>query len=381
MLCDTFYHRSVLRTIILVALLLFSIYPALASGKITLTKEEQAWLALKHTIRVRVNKVPPFMFIEPKPSGIAIDYFNHVAQRVGLDILYVTDTIGFPKSLQDLEKERRHFDLILHMRRTPERDKKFALSNEYILTPQVIITRDKSSFVSNMRDLEGKTVVVERGYMIIAKLQQDYPGIQLLECDSTLEALKAVSTSQGDAYLGNLTKASYLIRNHGFGNLKVAAPTPYKDHNQVLAVRKDWPELVTIFNKVIAQMTPEEHQHIQNKWLTIDYEYGVSIADVLKWILGLVSLASVIIIIILFWNRRLNKKIKKRLKTEQALKESENRLENFYEAAFEGIVISEKGKIKDFNNQFAKIIGYRPDELVGVDLVNLVAEEDREMVL
>jgi PAS domain S-box-containing protein len=80
-------------------------------------------------------------------------------------------------------------------------------------------------------------------------------------------------------------------------------------------------------------------------------------------------------------NEQLNKEIAERKKVEEALKESENRLENFYEAAFEGIVISEKGKIKDFNNQFTKIIGYGPDELTGLDLVKLVTEEDREMVL
>jgi len=67
--------------------------------------------------------------------------------------------------------------------------------------------------------------------------------------------------------------------------------------------------------------------------------------------------------------------------TEEALKESEDRLMSFYDATFEGIAISEKGKIIDFNNQFTKIIGYERDELIGMDVINLLAKEDRELVI
>jgi PAS domain S-box-containing protein len=67
--------------------------------------------------------------------------------------------------------------------------------------------------------------------------------------------------------------------------------------------------------------------------------------------------------------------------SEDALRESEERLKSFYDAAFEGIAITEKGKFIDVNGRFAELFGYEPDELIGSEVMNLVAEEDREFVL
>ncbi len=73
--------------------------------------------------------------------------------------------------------------------------------------------------------------------------------------------------------------------------------------------------------------------------------------------------------------------VTKRKQAEEALKESEARLKSYYQAAFEGIAISEQGKIIDFNRQIADIFGYERDELIGKEVMDLVAEEDRDFVL
>ena len=50
------------------------------------------------------------------------------------------------------------------------------------------------------------------------------------------------------------------------------------------------------------------------------------------------------------------------------------------EAAFEGIVITESGKIQEVNDQFAEMLGYRPSELVGRPAVDTVAPVSRDVV-
>ena len=79
-------------------------------------------------------------------------------------------------------------------------------------------------------------------------------------------------------------------------------------------------------------------------------------------------------------NEKIYREIKERTHVEAALRESEQRLKRFYHAAFEGMVITEQGKVIDFNRQYADIFGYEPDELIGKDVLDLVAEEDRELV-
>ncbi len=234
---------------------------------IKLTSEERAWLASGHTVRARVSYWPPFMFIEPEPSGIAVDYLKAVAVQTGLQIQFVPDTIGWKKSVEDLTGAKDHYDLILTMKRTPEREAMIAITDDYLFLPWVVISRDDADPISGFQDLQGKTVSVERGYVMQKKLKDEFPGINLLVTDNSLSALEAVSTGQAYAYVGDLAKATYLMKHHGLYNLKVAASTPFQSHNQAMGVRKDWPELVSIINKALSAIDKSEKQAILEKWV------------------------------------------------------------------------------------------------------------------
>jgi PAS domain S-box-containing protein len=60
-------------------------------------------------------------------------------------------------------------------------------------------------------------------------------------------------------------------------------------------------------------------------------------------------------------------------RAEAALRESERRLRTLAEASFEGICISENGRILDVNDQFAAMFGYGRDELIGREVFSLIA--------
>ena len=72
--------------------------------------------------------------------------------------------------------------------------------------------------------------------------------------------------------------------------------------------------------------------------------------------------------------------ISQRIGDEQALRESEERLALFAATTFEGIVISERGRILDCNEQFARMLGYTVQELKGRLIEELVVPEERERV-
>jgi PAS domain S-box-containing protein len=64
-----------------------------------------------------------------------------------------------------------------------------------------------------------------------------------------------------------------------------------------------------------------------------------------------------------------------------ALRESEERFRILADAAFEGIAITEDGRFTDVNDQFARMLGYEPDELRGREVSILLPAEDRERVV
>jgi PAS domain S-box-containing protein len=69
-------------------------------------------------------------------------------------------------------------------------------------------------------------------------------------------------------------------------------------------------------------------------------------------------------------------------RTLTQLRESEERFKNLAAAAFEGICISENGRILDVNNQFLTMFGHgQRDEMIGRQIIELVAPESRELVM
>ncbi|HJQ29225.1 MAG TPA: PAS domain S-box protein, partial [Rubrobacter sp.] len=66
---------------------------------------------------------------------------------------------------------------------------------------------------------------------------------------------------------------------------------------------------------------------------------------------------------------------------EQALRESEERFRSLSDASFEGVAISENGRILETNRAFAEMYGYETSELVGMSAEDLIAPESRELAL
>jgi len=289
--------------------------PTSTAPAIDLSPAERQWLAEKHTVRARVSDYPPYMINKPASMGMSVEYLAAVAKRIGFQVAFVPAAHGWPESMQDVMGPRQHYDLLLTMNRTPEREQQFALTTDYLTAPWVIYTRDDSPYYSGLEALNGQTIASEKGYVITGKLKADYPTIRLLEVNSSTDALLAVSTGQADAYIGNLANSNYLIRANHLHNLTVAAPTPFGSHTQAMAVRKDWQVLAGLIDKGIAAMTREERSAIDQKWGVVEFRKQIDYT--LAW--QILAGAGLLLLAFFFWNRRLVREINLRLQTEQEL--------------------------------------------------------------
>jgi PAS domain S-box-containing protein len=70
-----------------------------------------------------------------------------------------------------------------------------------------------------------------------------------------------------------------------------------------------------------------------------------------------------------------------RKKAEESLTESEERYKTLSKASFEGVVLTEKGKVLEVNEQICKILGCKKSELVGKSVMDFVAPESKEFVI
>jgi PAS domain S-box-containing protein len=76
-------------------------------------------------------------------------------------------------------------------------------------------------------------------------------------------------------------------------------------------------------------------------------------------------------------NDQLWHEIGERKRAEEALRDSETRFRRVTEAAFEGIAVTERGKLIDVTNKLAKLFGYQPKELIGKSLSELIEPKVR----
>jgi signal transduction histidine kinase/response regulator of citrate/malate metabolism len=312
----------------------FGQWPRLSAATgVTLTSEERAWLDKQHTVRVRIADWPPFLIVsdnEP-PQGIVIEYLRLIGERTGIRFKNEVTDQPLAEFLESM-KQRQGPDMTAVIVPTPERDQYLSFSKTYISSPYVIFIRGQDKPILDISGLAGKNLAVPRGFAMQEQLVRDYPAIRLALFDSDEEALEAVATGQADAYIGNLTVASHIIHRRGFSSLQVTAAGPFKEQSISMGNRNDWPELTSIINKALASITAEEKTAIRNKYLAIKYEQGINKAEVLKWLLIVGGAASGIVLVFLFWNRRLSHEIRNRKQTEKALKKARDDAETANQA-------------------------------------------------
>ena len=341
--------------------------------EILLTPEEAAWLSEHKILRVAGPKAfPPFYYYEKDGAvkGIAYDYIRFIMEQLGVE-MEIQRNLPWPDVLRKARK--KEIDVISCAAKSAEREAYLSFSNPYLTFPFVIISRRDGPFISGIDDLHGIKVSLIKKVSTYEWLKRDKIDVIPHFVNTPLEGLKAVSVGLADAYIGNLAAVSYMIEKNGLANLKIAAPTPYGDYNLYFAVRKDWPQLVSMINKALGAMTPEEHAAIRNRLLPVRYEHGIRKADILKWVLGISGISVLIFMLILFWNRTLRREIRERKQAEEALRESEARYRELVENAVLGIFqVTKEGKFLMANQRMANIFGYDSQQDFFDDVDNIV---------
>lgn len=293
------------------------------------SSQEQIWLDKKPTVRFRVIENPPEQFIENgKPEGVSIDYAKLVCKTYQIDCQFVPLLGGtFLEALHKVGKSDGP-DAMLTGRRTPERERFLLFTTEYLFTPSVILTRKNVPNIFSIDDLRGKKVVVEKGYVIMTRLKEMIPNIEFIEVTNTPKALEILAGGIGDAYVGNLTAATFLTSKLRLSNLIIAAPTNFPIQGEAMMVRPDWPELVSLINKTIGALSIENKQAIQNRWYSLQFHGGAWKPYAIWTSLFLVILAMIVPVLI-YWNRRLRTQ---RLELATVLKEREELISRLLKA-------------------------------------------------
>ncbi len=257
---------------------------AVGGPDLRLTEEEKQFLSRTPTVRYAIDEAgwPPFEFMDAKGEvrGVASDYLHVIGRRLGIEF-HKVDSPDWEAALDGVQT--RNIDLLPSAAQTPERSQYMGFTDAYVSSPMVMVTRNDVDFIPSMSQLAGRRVGVVKGYASDELLTDKHPDITLSRHLSTQEGLSRLASGEIDVFVDNLAAAIHAITSHGLANLKISGQTPYA-FDLRMAVRADWPLLLSAVNKVLGSMTQQEHAAIYDRWVGLSISAPFPWKKLLPWI-------------------------------------------------------------------------------------------------
>lgn len=245
-------------------LLCFALLFSYSSHAVTLTVEEQKWIAANPEITLGADfSWPPYDFLNQhnEHDGIAADILKLVSEKSGLNIVIKPDVWA-------TTMEKMHAGEFMGLScaaATQDRQQFCSSPNLISACPSALSCNSPSrTDIHSIDDLSGLTVVVNRDSYLHHWLINHYPQLNLLLTSSNDESLAAVSFSNADVYIGNIAVATSIMKQHYLSNLRVVARPPELTTDTAIAIDKRYPLLHSIMEKSLATITNEEKQQIHD---------------------------------------------------------------------------------------------------------------------
>ncbi len=312
-----------------------------------LSKKEKGWIQ-KHPVITysEINWKPLSIIENGKMKGIFGDFMDLISEKTGLEFKYIPSKTW--KEVIEKFKNKK-IDLLPS---NPQILNLGLISKVYKTYPMIIVTSNRYRYVSNLNDLIDKTIAVPKYYTSYNYLVKNYPKIKLLTTKDIDSALTLVESGKADAFIGHIATTIYHMTNLNATNLKIAGTTNFEFKHAYL-IQKDFPVLLSIINKALDSITPQEKAKIYAKWADTSFQKETDFELIIKIVL-------LFIIILLFILYRLSQ-LKKKHTLISKLKE---RLELALLGNNDGLWD------RDFTNntvyrspRWKEIIGYKDEEL------------------
>ena len=253
-----------LNTILLLVLLHGSMSGPLCAQEVSLTEEERAWLKAHPDIQFGyTDALEPEVVVNPDGtySGMVVDFLDDLNGKLGTDFGLRIDSI--PNILE--KAKTKEVDGILNIH--PEYGDSLGLlkTRGYWASYPTVFTRRDVSF-KGPDDFGSKRVAIINGVYATEKLIKHYgEEATILKVDNALKGFRSVGKGDADLFLRASFQAYYITKYQLFGLVPAYVFLDYPD-KFCLAIRPDWPELVSILNKGIASFSQNDLDAIVAKW-------------------------------------------------------------------------------------------------------------------
>lgn len=320
-------------------------------SKVRFTIEEQAFIKDNPVLKFSEINWKPLSIIEEDNSynGLMKDYLNIIQDVSGLKFEFTPST-SFAKVISDFKAEKLPFTPIIG---GYEIRREFGvLSDSYMTFSYAVVSNKKATFINDLNALNFKKIALPKFHTSNLYIKKNYPNIEIVETNSIEEALSLVAKGEVFATIEAMPVSIFYIKNY-YPNLKIIGLSEDKFTLNFL-VQKNKPELLSIINKVLASITYEQREQIQDKWVKVKVDTAMDYSILYKAI----GLFLVVLVIFSFFYTKLSKaKYLLTLKTKD-LKEQKEIFETLFNDTTDSLALLKDSKFIDCNAASLKLLGY-----------------------
>ncbi|MGY1449370.1 ATP-binding protein [Pseudomonas chlororaphis] len=277
--------------------------PLIQASSIELSPEERDWIAQHPLLRVGVDEnLEPFEYLrEGRLHGRAEQYLELVSLATGLQFQYVP---GKNASVREQMLLDGQVDLLSsHLRFKSQPDNPAIKALVYHTTSPIIVTRVDRPDIFDLDQLQGKTVMIPNVERYERMFSERSIHARLIKSMSALEMLSKVADGSADAVVAIETFLMPYLYRRFQGRLEVSGVVGSQLLLVSIAVRADNTRLVSILEKVLRSISPEQRKAIYEQWyhdLHVDEPTLLSISSHYLHALILATLALVSLCIFVF---------------------------------------------------------------------------------
>lgn len=332
------------------------------------TEEEKQWLKKhKNLVYSSDQSSPPLRYKgqeDGQYKGIVVDLINSLSIQIGRDFYFKPNTWWKESFINPVDDSIRFFDLIP----SKERENKFIFTDPIYTLSANILKDKKSQNINNYSDLKGKTIAIPEGDYSINFLKQRVDNINIVLTPDVKTGVNYLMSGKVDAVVGDEPVLQYYVISYELSEKYSVLNTPIYTKKAVLAVPKQYEELVGILNKGIFRLQKNGvYKDLNKKWYSIynevdDVLYDRGIIPSIYIFIGIILIS-----IYIFYSYTYLLKIEIKRKTEEVI-ENKKALEATFNSITDIIMlIDESYNIVESNKvfyDFISAIQYKKEELI-----------------
>lgn len=334
--------------------------------QLDLSDIEREWLRQHPRLRVAIDEhFLPVSYRDEQGvfRGISADVLERISQRTGL-AFDIVDGGQLDEMVARLQQGS--VDLVAALPFSRRREERVGFSRSYLSNSLVLVTRAGEQVVDSLESLDGQRLAMVQGSVLSDQVREEHPGINVLWSQGPYQALERVANGEAQAAVVSLIGARYTIARHYRDQLSIRAALPVPAVHFAFATRPDAPELLSILDKALLSIAPQEMDELANRWrsevIVTDSYWRKYRGMILQGFL----MALALLLLAMYWIRSLRRQVRRRREAEQALSDQLEFMRVMIDGTPNPIYVRERGgALLTCNISYLQALKVERDAVVG----------------